>query len=91
MRRSLREPTAIAGRPVRRKLPGRWQTGLVTKSPASHAQGDQKVAPATTSEDELIRRVTAERASGRDTAGEIDALLSVAAEKNRAALDRLAK
>jgi hypothetical protein len=63
----------------------------VTKSPAPHAQGDQAAVPAPTSEDELIRTVTAERAAGRDTTGEVDALLSAAAEKNRAALDRLAK
>jgi hypothetical protein len=64
---------------------------MVTKSPASHAQSDEKAAADTTSEEELIRRATADRAAGRDANGEVASLLSIAAEQNRAALDRLAQ
>jgi hypothetical protein len=44
-----------------------------------------------TSEDGLIRRAVAERAAGRDTSGDVEALVRLAAKRNRAALDRLAK
>ena len=42
-------------------------------------------------DDELIRRATADRAAERDTSSDVDALLKVAADQNRAALDRLAQ
>jgi hypothetical protein len=76
---------------VRRQVARRWHTGMVTKSPGSHVQRDEDAAPAATSEDELIRSATAKRAAGGDTTDVVDALLSIAAEQNRAALDRLAK
>lgn len=43
------------------------------------------------SEDELIRRATADRAAERDASSDVDSLLEVAADQNRAALDRLAR
>jgi hypothetical protein len=43
------------------------------------------------SEDELVSRIAASRRSGRDTTNDVDALLRLADNKNRAALDRLAK
>jgi hypothetical protein len=43
------------------------------------------------SEDELIQQATSDRIAGRDADGHVDALLRVAAETNRAALDRLAR
>ena len=43
------------------------------------------------SEDELIERATSDRIAGRETDRQVDALLWVAAETNRAALDRLAR
>jgi hypothetical protein len=64
---------------------------MVTKSPASQAPSDEKAAVDATSEEELIRRATADRAAGRDATGEVEGLLRIAAEQNRAALDRLAQ
>jgi len=43
------------------------------------------------SEDALIVRVAADRRAGKDTTKDVEALLHIAAEKNQAALDRLAK
>jgi hypothetical protein len=43
------------------------------------------------SDDELIRRATADRKAGRNTTHDVDELLSIAAKRNHAALDRLAK
>jgi hypothetical protein len=43
------------------------------------------------SEDALIARLTAKQRAGQDTTDEVKAVLKVAAKKNRAALDRLAK
>lgn len=54
-------------------------------------KGDKEAAAAALSEDELIRRATANRAAGRDGTSEVEALLLVAADQNQAALDRLAK
>lgn len=43
------------------------------------------------SEDVLVARIALDRREGRDTTEDVDALLRLAGEKNRAALDRLAK
>lgn len=43
------------------------------------------------SEDELVARITADRQAGKDTTKDVKALLQLAGEKNRAALDRLAQ
>jgi hypothetical protein len=43
------------------------------------------------SEDALIVRVASDRRAGKDTTKDVEALLDIAAEKNQAALDRLAK
>jgi hypothetical protein len=50
-----------------------------------------KAADDNASEEGLIRRATADRAAGRDATSEVETLLSIAAEQNRAALDRLAQ
>jgi hypothetical protein len=65
-----------------------WQNEGVTKRAAAVEENERTAA--TLSEDELIRRATAERAEGRDEPSDVEALLLVAAEQNRAALDRLA-
>lgn len=41
--------------------------------------------------DELIGRATADRSAGRDTTQSVKALVKLAAKRNQAALDRLAK
>jgi hypothetical protein len=41
--------------------------------------------------DVLIARIAADRRAGRDTSDDVKALLKIAAQENRAALDRLAK
>jgi hypothetical protein len=38
----------------------------------------------------LIARISADRRAGRDTSDDMKALLKIAAQENRAALDRLA-
>jgi hypothetical protein len=43
------------------------------------------------SEDELVARIAADRQAGKDTMKDVKALLRLAGEKNRAALDRLAQ
>jgi hypothetical protein len=43
------------------------------------------------SEDELVARIAADRQAGKDTTKDVKALLRLAGEKNRAALDRLAQ
>lgn len=43
------------------------------------------------SEDDLIQRATADRSAGRDTADQVEELVQLAAKRNKAALDRLAK
>jgi hypothetical protein len=69
----------------------RWQTEWVTRRAASIEESDVEAATATLSEDELIRRATADRAAGRDDSSDVEACLSRAADQNQAALDRLAK
>lgn len=44
-----------------------------------------------TTEDELIARIKADREAGKDTTKDVEALLRLTGEKNRAALDRLAQ
>ena len=48
---------------------------------------------ATDTEDEeaLVTRIAADRRAGKDTSKDVEKLLRLAGEKNRAALDRLAK
>jgi hypothetical protein len=41
--------------------------------------------------DALIARIAADRRAGRDTSNNVQALLEIAGNDNRAALDRLAK
>jgi hypothetical protein len=43
------------------------------------------------SADVLIARIAADRRAGRDTSKDVKALLEIAGQENRAALDRLAK
>jgi hypothetical protein len=43
------------------------------------------------SDDDLIQRATADRSAGRDTAHQVEELVQLAAKRNKAALDRLAK
>jgi hypothetical protein len=45
----------------------------------------------TVSADVLIARIAADRRAGRDTSKDVQALLEIAGEDNRAALDRLAQ
>ena len=42
------------------------------------------------SEDELVARIAADRKAGKDTTKDVERLLRLAGEKNRAAIDRLA-
>jgi hypothetical protein len=69
---------------------GEWQNGGVSESavqPDTVANDVDNDASA----DDLIARVAADRRAGRDTSEDVEALLKIAAEDNRAALDRLAK
>jgi hypothetical protein len=77
--------------PERGRSPGKWQTERVTRRAASIEESDVEAEAATLSEDELIRRATADRAAGCDDSSDIEACLSHAADQNQAALDRLAK
>jgi hypothetical protein len=43
------------------------------------------------SADVLIARIAADRRAGKDTSEDVKALLEIAGQENRAALDRLAK
>lgn len=43
------------------------------------------------SEEELISRIKADREAGKDTTKDVETLLRLTGEKNRAALDRLAQ
>jgi hypothetical protein len=43
------------------------------------------------SEEVLVARITADRRARRDTSEDVEALLKLAGENNRTALDRLAK
>jgi hypothetical protein len=65
-----------------------WQIEVVTKRVVTVEENERTAA--TLSEDELIRRATAERAAGRGEGSDVEALLLVAVDQNRAALDRLA-
>jgi hypothetical protein len=67
----------------------RWHTGEVTKSAADEEILAQEVSEL--DEDALIRTLATGRREGRDTSQEVEALLEVTAQENRAALDRLAK
>jgi hypothetical protein len=62
---------------------------VVTKQAAEGESPAEEVSQA--EEDALIRKLAAGRREGRDTSEETKAPMSIAAEKNRAALDRLAK
>jgi hypothetical protein len=73
------------------KLPFGWQTRSMTRRAASVEESEVEVATATLPEDELIRKASEDRTAGRDASGDVEALLSVAADQNQAALDRLAK
>ena len=42
-------------------------------------------------EDALVARIAADRRAGKDTTKDVEKLLQLTGEKNRAALDRLAK
>ena len=66
-----------------------WQNGEVTKSTAEDELAAEEVSQA--DEDALIWKLATGRREGRDTSQEAKALMSIAAKKNRAALDRLAK
>jgi hypothetical protein len=55
--------------------------------PETLADDVDDAAPA----DVLIARIAADRRAGRDTSKDVQALLEIAGEENRAALDRLAK
>jgi hypothetical protein len=61
----------------------------VTKSTADEEMLAQEVTDL--DEDALIRTLANGRREGRDTSQEVEALLEVTAQENRAALDRLAK
>jgi hypothetical protein len=63
----------------------------VTPVAEEPAPDDVGVPSSTASEDDLIRRATADRGAGRDSAGDIEELVRLAANRNQAALDRLAK
>jgi hypothetical protein len=63
----------------------------VAKRAVPADESDTDLAAVGMSEDELIERATSDRIAGRETDGQVDALLRVAAETNRAALDRLAR
>ena len=67
----------------------RWHTGGVTKGAADEEILAQEVREL--DEDALIRSLATGRQEGRETSQEVEALLEVTAQENRAALDRLAK
>lgn len=67
----------------------RWHTGGVTKSTTDEEILAKEVSEL--DEDTLIRSLATGRREGRDTSQEVEALLDVTAQENRAALDRLAK
>jgi hypothetical protein len=47
--------------------------------------------PSQEDEEALVARIAADRRAGKDTSKDVEKLLRLAGEKNRAALDRLAK
>jgi hypothetical protein len=63
---------------------------MVRRSACGEKANDE-TGTAAVSEDELVRRATADRAAGRDGTSDVEGLLLVAAEQNQAALDRLAR
>lgn len=58
---------------------------------AEHEAREVDVPGSPASEDDLIRRATADRGAGRDTGQQVEELVQLAAKRNKAALDRLAK
>ncbi len=63
-----------------------WQNGSVRKGATQ-----PETSSSETSEEELISRIKADREAGKDTTKDVEALLRMTGEKNRAALDRLAQ
>jgi hypothetical protein len=62
------------------------QNGFMRKSTAETEKDTAEL-----SEDELVARIAADRKAGKDTTKDVEALLRLAGETNRAALDRLAQ
>lgn len=75
---------------VDRIVAGGWHNVLVSKSAIERETKTSQVSTDMT-EEELVARIAADREAGRDTTKDVEALLRLAGEKNRAALDRLAK
>ena len=72
--------------PFARIVVGDWHNGTVRKSAIENETSTSEL-----SEDELVARIAADRKAGKDTTKDVERLLHLGGEKNRAALDRLAQ
>jgi len=66
-----------------------WQNGRMTRRTVAEEKVPSGVAA--TDEAALIARLSERRQAGQDTSAEFDALVDIAIENNRGALDRLAQ
>ncbi len=87
---ALTGPDRLGGSAGASIRPHRWQNRGVSKS-TFEQESSAEQADQADSEDILVARIAADRRAGRDTTRDVRAFLRVAAENNRAALDRLAK